>query len=120
VTAYCRGRHLFALKVLTVHATEINYQGRLQELEILQAISEVLQSTDSPPYLPELVDHFETTSPHGNHLCFVLQLRSTDVGSFRRTSPTRTLPLHDVKMVVLSTLNALGIIHKLGMIHTGI
>jgi serine/threonine-protein kinase SRPK3 len=106
------------VKILTARATELNRQGRLQELEALQAISKEL--TDLGSCLPELVDHFEITGPHGDHLCFVLKLRSTDVSSFRRTSPTRALLLHDVQMVILHVLNALAILHKLGFIHTGL
>jgi hypothetical protein len=106
----------YAAKILTAFATKMTRQGRLHELENLQAISEL---TDLPPYLPELIDHFETTGPHGDHLCFILGLQSTDVGSFRLAAPTRRLLLHDVQMVILYVLNALAILHKLGLIHTG-
>jgi len=109
-----------AVKILTAFATEMNRQGQLHELENLQAISKELELPDSTAHLPELIDHFETTGPHGDHLCFVLRIRSTDVSSFRRTAPTRRLLLHDVQMVILHVLNALTVLHKLGLIHTGI
>jgi serine/threonine-protein kinase SRPK3 len=112
--------HNYALKILTASATQHNRDGHYQELQALQAISEAVKSTNALHCLPELVDHFETTGPHGDHLCFVLRLRSTDVSSFRRSAPSRTLLLRDVKKVVLHTVYALDIIHKLGMIHTNV
>jgi len=118
VLRYTRHNHNYALKVLTASATRHNRGGHYQELQALQAISEAVKPTNALHCLPELVDHFETTGPHGDHLCFVLRLRSTDVSSYRRSTPSRTLPLHDVKKVVLHTVYALDIIHKLGMIHT--
>lgn len=110
----------YAVKILTAFATGMNRQGRLHELKNLQAISKELELTDSLPYLPELMDHFEITGPHGDHLCLVLHVHSTDVGSFMRTTPTHRLLLHDVQMVILHVLTALAILHKLGLIHTGI
>lgn len=110
----------YALKILTACATSLNRQGRLQELKTLQDIAALLKSSNPAPFLPELVDHFETTGPHGDHLCFVLRLRSTDASSFRRTAPSRRLLLHDVKMIILHALYALKTIHGLGLIHTGI
>lgn len=118
----CRvhGVRNYALKILTARATSLNRQGRLRELKTLQDIAALLKSSNQAPFLPELVDHFEMTGPHGDHLCFVLRLRSTDASSFRRTAPSRTLLLHDVKMIVLHALYALKMIHGLGLIHTGI
>jgi serine/threonine-protein kinase SRPK3 len=118
VLRYTRHNRNYALKILTASATQITRQGRLQELQALQAISEVVKSPTTLHCLPELVDHFETTGPHGDHICFVLHLRSTDVSAFRRSAPSRTLLLHDVKKVVLHAAYALEIVHKLGMIHT--
>lgn len=118
---YCDTRcniNYYALKILTTHATELNRRGRLRELETLQVIAKKLKSTT--PWLPELIDHFKAAGPHGDHLCFVLRLRSTDVGSFQRTAPSHIILLHDVKKIVRHALYALEIIHKLDMIHTGI
>lgn len=107
--------------MLTARATQLNRQGRLQELETLQAIAEavVSKSKDVSCFVPELVDHFDTTGPHGDHMCFILKLRSIDATSFQHTAPSDTLLLHDVKMVVLHALYALELIHGLGLIHTG-
>lgn len=110
----------YALKILTAYTTQVNRDGHLQELKTLQAIAKEVEEQNESPFVPELVDHFETTGPHGDHSCFVLQLRSTDVTSFRRSAPSGRLLLHDVKMVVLHALYALKIIHNLGLIHTGI
>jgi hypothetical protein len=52
-------------------------------------------------------------------IIFVLGLQSTDVGSFRLTALTCRFLLHDVQMVILYVLDALAILHKLGLIHTG-
>lgn len=69
--------------------------------------------------LPILEDSFEEQGPEGTHLCIVLQLMSTDVSSFRRSSPTNALPLHVVKIIVLQTLEGLVQLHELDIIHTG-
>jgi serine/threonine-protein kinase SRPK3 len=123
LTVYCGARHQnYALKILTAYATRLNYEGRLRELQTLEAIAEVVKSGRGAPYVPELVDSFEIAGPHGDHLCFLLHLRSTDVRTFQRTvtPPSRTLLLHDVKMVILHALYALQIIHELGLAVTGI
>jgi serine/threonine-protein kinase SRPK3 len=110
----------YALKILTADATQLNRQGDLQELTTLEAIAKAVKSKHGSPYVPELVDQFSMTGPHGDHQCFVLRLRSTDVSTFRRTAPSHTLLLHDVKMVILHALYALIVVHELGLIHTGI
>ena len=121
LTLTCANRHdaTYAVNILTACTTEMNHQGHLRELKNLQDISKELEATDLS-CLPELIDYFETTRPHGDHLCFVLRLQSTDVSSFSRTAPSHRLLLHDVQMVVLHVLTALRILHKLGLIHTGI
>ena len=97
----------YAVKILTAFATEMTHQGQLHKLENLQAISEL---TDSLPYLPKLTDYFEVAGTHGAHLCFILGLLYTDVGSkFRLTAPTCRLLLYDVQIAVLYVLNALAI-----------
>lgn len=121
LTACCGTRHIenYALKILTAYATQLNHQGSLMELATLQAIASVVKSNNLSPHVPELVDNFETTGPHGKHICCVLRLRSTDVSTFQCGAPSQKLLLHNVKKVILHALCALEIIHEFGLIHTG-
>jgi serine/threonine-protein kinase SRPK3 len=105
-----------AMKILTAKATEMIRCGMLNELDVLQTIM------TSHPYsavLPRLRDHFFTTGPHGEHLCLVLDLLSTDVGAFRLSSPTKTLALHIVQKVAGDMVEALKELHSINIIHTG-
>ncbi|KAH0826201.1 hypothetical protein J3R83DRAFT_5637 [Lanmaoa asiatica] len=69
--------------------------------------------------LPYLVDHFETGGPHGQHLCLVLPVLSTDVGRFRRSAPSKRLRCSTVKIIVAQVLEALVTLHAAHIIHTG-
>ena len=70
--------------------------------------------------LPVLRDHFMVSGPNGEHLCILMDPLSSDLGSFRRTSPTKALPAYMVKNIIALVLGALGRLHKLQIIHTGI
>jgi hypothetical protein len=87
----------------------------MPELEFLQAI----QSCEDVDCLPILRDHFEQRGPRGSHLCFVMDLLSTDVSSFRRSFPTRALPPFFVKNIISLVLQGVDQIHELNIVHTG-
>ncbi|KAI0823098.1 kinase-like protein [Trametes gibbosa] len=103
-----------AAKVLTLDGTRAHAGGASRELEFLQQIA----ACEDINSLPVLEDHFEESGPGGAHLCLVMQLLSSDVSSFRRTSPTKALPVHIVKNILAQTLEGLKQLHELNIIHT--
>ena len=100
-------------------ATELARKGLTNELEFLQAIA-----TSFTPNvllrLPLLLDHFFTAGPHGEHLCLVFDLLSTDIGTFRHSAPGKALPLHIVQKVTADVVDALAALHSIDIIHTGL
>jgi serine/threonine-protein kinase SRPK3 len=104
-----------AAKFLSLDATEQHRSGVMCEREFLKAI----QQCDDIINLPVLVDDFEVEGTHGSHLCFVMNLMSSDVSSFRRSSPNKALKPYIVKNIISHVLEALIQLHSLGIIHTG-
>ncbi|KAF9068745.1 kinase-like domain-containing protein [Rhodocollybia butyracea] len=103
-----------AVKILTLEGTRAHREGESRELMFLQQIA----ACEDINSLPILEDSFEEQGPEGTHLCLVLELMSTDVSSFRRSSPTKALPVHVVKIIVQRTLEAVAQLHELDIIHT--
>ncbi|KAF8910920.1 kinase-like protein [Gymnopilus junonius] len=103
-----------AVKVLSVEGTNVHKEGLSHELEFLQQIAADKKCEN----LPQLRDHFEEYGPGGTHLCLVMELLSTDVSSFRRSSPTKALPVYTVKHIIIAALRGLANLHRLGIIHT--
>ena len=52
-------------------------------------------------------------------MCFVMNLLSTDVSSFRRSAPNKALKPYIVKNIICQVLEALMQLHSLDIIHTG-
>ncbi|KAI0757390.1 hypothetical protein C8Q80DRAFT_1216033 [Daedaleopsis nitida] len=92
-----------AAKILTLEGTRAHAQGLSRELEFLQQIA-ACEDVDS---LPVLEDRFEEQGPGGTHLCFVMHVFSSDVCSFRRSSPHKALSPQIVKNVLARTLEGL-------------
>lgn len=69
--------------------------------------------------LPDLLDHFDTEGPYGQHLCLVLPVLSTDISRFRRSTPSKKLGFPTVKIIVAQVLEALVALHDAQIIHTG-
>lgn len=87
----------------------------MQELQFLKAI----QGCDDINSLPILRDDFFVDGPRGRHMCFVMDLLSTDVSSFRRQFPNKALPPFWVKNIIALVLEGLEQLHDLDIIHTG-
>lgn len=49
-----------------------------------------------------------------------MNLLNSDVSTFRRSSPTKSLPAHTVKKILTHTLEGLIQLHELNIIHTGV
>lgn len=111
---YRTGKYL-AAKILSLEATSRNETGEMQELQFLKAI----QRCEDINCLPILRDDFFVGGPRGNHLCFIMDLLSTNVSSFRRQFPKKALPPFWVKNIIVLVLEGLVQLHDLGIIHTG-
>ncbi|KDR77473.1 hypothetical protein GALMADRAFT_65701 [Galerina marginata CBS 339.88] len=106
----------YAAKILTAYATALHRKGLLLELEILKAIKEL----KGIHKLPRLLDDFEIDGPHGQHLCLVMPVLSTDVSSFRRSAPSKRLGLQAVKIIVVQVVESLVSLHAAQIIHTDV
>jgi len=88
----------------------------MHELEALKTI----EKQDDINSLPILYDAFEVQGPRGSHLCFLTNLLSSDVSSFRRSAPNKALRPYIVKNIISQVLEALVQLHGLDIIHTGV
>ena len=88
----------------------------MHELEVLKTI----EKQDDINGLPILYDTFEVEGPRGSHLCFLTNLLSSDVSSFRRNAPNKALKPYIVKNIIGQVLEALVQLHSLDIIHTGV
>ncbi|OBZ69641.1 Serine/threonine-protein kinase SRPK [Grifola frondosa] len=109
------GKYL-AAKILTLEGTQRHHSGEMHELEFLEAI----RACEDINSLPVLRDHLELEGPCGSHLCFIMDLLSTDVSSFRRSFPTKALPPFFVKNIIALTLEGVEQLHDLNIVHTDI
>lgn len=104
------------MKILSAWATVENRNGRLHELATLEIVARTKPPTS---HLPRLLDHFEISGPHGEHLCFVLDAQSTSIETFRRSLPNKVLRPHVVQIIIIRVLNALAELHANNIVHTG-
>jgi serine/threonine-protein kinase SRPK3 len=88
----------------------------MHELEFLKTI----EKQDDINGLPILYDTFQVEGPRGSHLCFLMNLLSSDVSSFRRNAPNKALKPYIVKNIISQVLEALVQLHSLDIIHTGV
>lgn len=92
--------------------------GHLHELEALK----VARAATPVPngHLPYLRDHFEVSGPHGDHACFVLDLKGISVHTLMRSNErTPFLRLHVAQKVTAHVIDALIYLHEAGLIHSG-
>ncbi|KDR76549.1 hypothetical protein GALMADRAFT_96305, partial [Galerina marginata CBS 339.88] len=100
------GKYL-AAKILSLDATQQHRTGVMRELEFLETI----RKQDDIDSLPVLYDDIEIQGPRGSHLCFLMDLLSSDVSSFRRNAPNRALKPYIVKNIIAQVLEALVQLH---------
>lgn len=87
----------------------------MQELAFMKRIAEC----EDIEGLPVLLDDFVVIGPRGKHICIVMDLLSSDVGSFRRQCPNKRLPSHIAKNIIYLVLEGVEQLHGCGIIHTG-
>ncbi|KAG7088683.1 hypothetical protein E1B28_012654 [Marasmius oreades] len=104
-----------ATKILTVEATQMHETGVSRELEFLKELTDIGSDRES---LTMMFDHFVERSPRGLHLCIVQPLYSTSVSGLRRSSPTKSLPLHMTRNILSMLVEALEQLHDRLIVHT--
>jgi serine/threonine-protein kinase SRPK3 len=119
VDAVDKGRSFAAVKILSAHATRLNQDGLLNEIEIMNRIPTFQWPMDGALRLPRILDHFEMDGPHGRHICLVLPVMSTDVGKFQQTAPSKALSIPQVKCIIAQIVHALEALHANYVVHTG-
>jgi serine/threonine-protein kinase SRPK3 len=88
----------------------------MYELEFLKTI----RKQDDINNLPILYNDIEVQGPRGSHLCFLMDLLSSDLSSFRRIAPNKALNPYIVKNIISQVLEALVQLHSLDTVHTGV
>lgn len=85
------------------------------ELKAMEKLRETVKS----PLLPTLREHFELRHETYTHICMVMDLLGSDVGSFRRCAPEKALPDYTVRVIIRQVLEALVLLHNADIVHTG-
>lgn len=111
-------RRYKAVKVLSRDATaDCLTHKQMLEIEIMQKV----KSLGKFDALPQLLDIFPIVHDQQTiHMAMVMEVLGTDIGSFRRLSPKKTLPLYTVRIIMRQVVEGLVHLHSAGIVHTGI
>ncbi|GJE90013.1 kinase-like protein [Phanerochaete sordida] len=116
-TSVRTSKQFYAVKVLTLDATNDHRTGMSLELESMRKVC----SSGRSECLPTLVDVFEIPRTRGHvHLCLVMDVYGQDIATFRRSAPQKALPVYVVKTIIKQVLLATARLHELGIVHTDI
>ncbi len=101
-------------------ATNLYYQGLIQELYIMERVTQLTQRSGQPPYCVFLRSHFiHTGKPgDGDHLCLVMNALVGDIEALQTESKAFPVPL--AKLILRDTLSGLTQLHSSGVVHTGL
>lgn len=108
-----------AIKILSRDATEdcLAEPKRMLEIDALQRV----RDHGEFERLPQLLDVFPITqSGQKIHLCLVMDLLGSDVGTFRRSAQNKALPHYTVRIIMRQVVEGLLHLHKAGIVHTGV
>ena len=98
-------------------ATYLYYQGLIQELYIMERVTELTQRSGQSPYCVFLRSH--TGKPgDGDHLCLVMNVLVGDIEALQTESKAFPAPL--AKRILRDTLRGLTQLHSSGVVHTGL
>ncbi|EKM54810.1 uncharacterized protein PHACADRAFT_258927 [Phanerochaete carnosa HHB-10118-sp] len=103
-----------AAKLLSRDATQEVHRGIMLEVEAMKKLRE----HGDFPGLPMLHDDFEFLG--GAHICLVMNVLGSDIGSFRRSADNKALPLNVVRTIMRQVTAATAYLHKCGIVHTDI
>ena len=107
------------IKILTTWATTENFEGRLHELQAMQALAASTSVICDGSLFYKSMTHFEIVGPRGTHLCLVLGRGSDTVESVHQSSPSKTILPNLVQYIAGCTLNNLADIHGQNIVHAG-
>ncbi|KAL6300875.1 kinase-like domain-containing protein [Sparassis latifolia] len=107
-----------AIKALKGMATDIHFQGYMQELPIMECVTEHIQQSGRPAYCATLRSHFiHHGKPNdGEHLCLVMDVLAGDIEALQTESKAFPVPL--AKRILRDTLRGLAQLHASGCVHT--
>ena len=109
-----------SLKILRADAYNGNHH--IFELELLQAISRIVESSQSPgrKHVLGFLDHFHLNGPNGQHVCLVSKVLGCHLGLQADHFRLHRLPVRIVKEVAKQLFMGLDFLHReCGIIHTG-
>ncbi|KAH6915804.1 kinase-like domain-containing protein [Coprinopsis sp. MPI-PUGE-AT-0042] len=115
-----RSEKYLAAKILSVEATMDADASR--EAQFMQKITDHYrdkkrESKQGYYHLPRLFDSFDIAAGGQKHLCLMMPVYTTSVGFLRRSSPAKSLPDYLVKKLISMALEALEILHSIGIAH---
>ena len=102
----------FAIKIYTIAASE---HAKTIEVPILKVVHGLARSGG----LPMCHGDFWEETRAGSHLCLVLNPMSTTVQALMHEADHERLPVHAVQRIVLTVVDALSSLHKVGIMHGG-
>jgi serine/threonine-protein kinase SRPK3 len=109
-----------SLNILKGRETLWNREGKLNELQVLQALS--IPQELSSQHCITLVDHFYQPGvdvEDGEHLCLATELMGGTLTSVRKSSPHEFIPIDAVKRILRHILLGMVGMHARGIAHTG-
>ncbi|KAJ6569241.1 kinase-like domain-containing protein [Mycena capillaripes] len=103
-----------AVKALKGFSTDLYYQGYIQELPIMQRVTDLVKRGGQPVYCTPLLSHFiHRGKPNdGDHLCLIMDVFAGDVEALR--DGRNALPPQLVKCILRDSLRGLAQLHGSG------
>jgi serine/threonine-protein kinase SRPK3 len=114
-----REERYVAIKALKGLATDLHSRGFMQELPIMQRVSELIQKSGQPAHCATLRSHFvHPGKPNdGDHLCLVTDVLCGNIEDLPTRSEAYLVPL--AKLILRDVLRGLAQLHASGGVHTG-
>lgn len=100
-------------------STDLHFQGYIQELPIMERVTQLIRRSGHPVYCTPLLSHFiHAGKPNdGQHLCLVMDVLAGDVETLRKAYTS--LPPRVIKLILRDSLRGLAQLHASGCVHTG-
>ncbi|KAJ7036973.1 kinase-like protein [Mycena alexandri] len=107
-----------AVKALKGMSTDLHFQGYIQELPIMERVTQLIRRSGHPVYCTPLLSHFiHPGKPNdGQHLCLVMDVLAADVETLGNAYTA--LPPQLVKLILRDSLRGLAQLHASGCVHT--
>lgn len=91
----------------------------MQELDVMERLTELIQHFGQHPYCNILHSHFVQPGKPGDgeHLCLVMDVLVGDIESLQ--SESKAFPVSLAKLILRDALRGLSQLHASGGVHTG-